>query len=314
MFMEQRNRRSPYNSENEYTENQDRYNRNRDYSDRSNSGNNYDDENDYRNRQDSYGSNYNQGRRGNSDWDAGRSGYGGSYNAGGANENDYYGRGNQREDYDRGFNGGPGSYGGNFNRSAGNRDYDRNYGSMGNYRSGNDYESSGWNESNEPGRNWGNQQSNNWRNRSQNDEQDRNWWNRSKDEVSSWFGDSDAQRRRNMDQRTGQNRGKGPKDYQRSEERIREDVSDRLSDDDEIDASDIEVKVSGSEVILSGTVESREIKRRAEDIAESVSGVTNVQNQLRIGNQSSMGSANMSSKSKSMSGSSLKTEGTQQVK
>jgi osmotically-inducible protein OsmY len=33
------------------------------------------------------------------------------------------------------------------------------------------------------------------------------------------------------------NRGRGPKNYQRSEERIREDVCDRLSDDYLIDAS-----------------------------------------------------------------------------
>ena len=78
-------------------------------------------------------------------------------------------------------------------------------------------------------------------------------------------------------------RGKGPKDYKRSDERIREDVSDRLSDDHHIDASEIDIKVSGSEVTLTGTVDSKEMKRRAEDIAESVSGVTNVQNQLRVG-------------------------------
>jgi hypothetical protein len=42
------------------------------------------------------------------------------------------------------------------------------------------------------------------------------------------------------------------------------------------------VKVSNCEVTLSGTVESREAKRRAEDCADSVSGVRNVQNNLRI--------------------------------
>jgi len=100
-------------------------------------------------------------------------------------------------------------------------------------------------------------------------------------------------------------RGKGPKNYQRSEDRIREDVSDRLSDDYVIDASDIDIKVSGSEVILSGTVASRNEKRRAEDIAESVSGVTNVQNQLRVSSSSS--ASGSSSTSGSMSGSSSRT-------
>lgn len=77
-------------------------------------------------------------------------------------------------------------------------------------------------------------------------------------------------------------RGTGPKGYQRSDERVREDVNDRLTDDDDLDATHIDVSVRACEVTLSGTVEDREDKRRAEDIAHSVSGVKNVQNNLRI--------------------------------
>jgi osmotically-inducible protein OsmY len=77
-------------------------------------------------------------------------------------------------------------------------------------------------------------------------------------------------------------RGKGPKNYQRSSDRIKEDVNDKLSDNWMLDASNIEVDVKGSEVTLNGTVESREDKRRAEDIAEDVSGVTHIQNNLRV--------------------------------
>jgi len=144
-------------------------------------------------------------------------------------------------------------------------------------------------------RNWGNrdyddQRSRDFSSRNRNqyrgsdyDEQNRNWIDRTRDEVSSWFGDDDAERRRREDKRrSGEHRGKGPKDYQRSSDRIREDVSDRLSDDSYVDASEIEVRVTGNEVILAGTVDSKEAKRRAEDIAESVSGVANVQNQLRV--------------------------------
>lgn len=112
---------------------------------------------------------------------------------------------------------------------------------------------------------------------------DRDWWERSKDEVKSWFGDDDAERRREQDRRMT-HRGKGPKGYMRSDERIREDVSDRLSDDHDVDASEIDVEVSGGEVILKGSVNSRAEKRRAEDIAESVSGVKNVENRLRCTN------------------------------
>jgi hypothetical protein len=83
--------------------------------------------------------------------------------------------------------------------------------------------------------------------------------------------------------REGSHRGRGPRNYTRSDERIREDLSDRLTDDPHIDASDIEIVVSGGEVTLTGHVRQRIDKRRAEDIAESVSGVRHVQNNLRIG-------------------------------
>ncbi len=111
--------------------------------------------------------------------------------------------------------------------------------------------------------------------------EDRGWWDRASDAVASWFGDEDAERRRRQDQQR-EHRGRGPKNYRRSDERIKEDVNDRLSDDYYVDASEIEVAVSNTEVTLTGTVNSREDKRRAEDIAESVSGVTNVENRLRV--------------------------------
>jgi BON domain len=110
---------------------------------------------------------------------------------------------------------------------------------------------------------------------------ERGWWDRTKDEVLSWTGDEDAERRRHMDEARSHS-GRGPKGYIRSDERIREDVSDRLTDDWLVDASNIEVAVANGEITLSGTVDSRQAKRRAEDCAESVSGVRNVQNNLRV--------------------------------
>jgi osmotically-inducible protein OsmY len=109
----------------------------------------------------------------------------------------------------------------------------------------------------------------------------RGWWDRASDEVASWFGDEEAERRRRMDDRR-EHRGRGPKGYRRSDERIKEDVNDRLSDDYYLDASEVEVSVENQEVTLTGTVSSRNDKRRAEDLAESVSGVTNVENRLRV--------------------------------
>lgn len=113
-------------------------------------------------------------------------------------------------------------------------------------------------------------------------DEDRGWFERAADEVSSWFGDDEAQRRRERDAMSMGHRGRGPKGYVRSDDRIREDVCDRLSDDSLVDASDIEVSVMGSEVTLSGTVQSREERRRAEDCAERVLGVSHVQNNLRL--------------------------------
>jgi hypothetical protein len=77
--------------------------------------------------------------------------------------------------------------------------------------------------------------------------------------------------------------GLGPRGYQRSDERIYEDINDRLTDDGYVDATDIEVTVNNGTVTLTGRVDSRGEKRRAEDIAELVSGVTDVSNQLRVG-------------------------------
>lgn len=76
--------------------------------------------------------------------------------------------------------------------------------------------------------------------------------------------------------------GRGPKGYQRSDARIYEDVCDRLADAPDIDASDIEVKTNNGEVTLSGTVRERGEKRRVEDLVESISGVREVHNNLRV--------------------------------
>jgi hypothetical protein len=78
-------------------------------------------------------------------------------------------------------------------------------------------------------------------------------------------------------------RGKGPAGYTRSDERIRENVCEALADDDRVDASNIEVTVKNGEVILTGTVEDRQSKRMAEECIENLSGVKDVQNQLRVG-------------------------------
>jgi len=80
----------------------------------------------------------------------------------------------------------------------------------------------------------------------------------------------------------GPHRGRGPKNLSRSDERIREDVCEGLMEDPHVDASEIEVTVANGEVTLSGATADRLQKRRAEEVAEAVSGVHHVQNNLRI--------------------------------
>jgi hypothetical protein len=75
--------------------------------------------------------------------------------------------------------------------------------------------------------------------------------------------------------------GVGPRGYRRSDERIAEDINDLLTIAPDIDASAIEVVVVDAVCTLTGEVEDRDQKRGAEDLAESVSGVRDVNNQLR---------------------------------
>jgi len=108
--------------------------------------------------------------------------------------------------------------------------------------------------------------------------------------ISNWF--SDVAGEGAFDRNYGEDRqryeefrgarGRGPKGYQRSDERISDEVHQRLTDDPWLDASEVNVAVSNGEVTLSGSVESREAKHRAERIVEDLSGVKHVQNNLRI--------------------------------
>jgi osmotically-inducible protein OsmY len=83
----------------------------------------------------------------------------------------------------------------------------------------------------------------------------------------------------------GPHAGRGPRGYQRSDERIREDICERMCENGALDASDIEVRVSNAEVTLMGTVRDRDDKRLAEDLADQVSGVRDVHNEIRVSQQ-----------------------------
>jgi hypothetical protein len=80
----------------------------------------------------------------------------------------------------------------------------------------------------------------------------------------------------------GGHRGSGPQGYVRSDERIREDVCERLTLHDAIDASNIEVGVTEGMVTLGGDVPERYMKHLAEDAVVDTVGVKDVENALRV--------------------------------
>lgn len=77
-------------------------------------------------------------------------------------------------------------------------------------------------------------------------------------------------------------RGIGPKNYQRSDGSIKEDVSETLYRSTAVDATDIEVYVNHGTVTLKGFVDSRDQKKMAEYSIEHLAGVKDVFNELRV--------------------------------
>jgi hypothetical protein len=86
----------------------------------------------------------------------------------------------------------------------------------------------------------------------------------------------------------GEFSGRGPRNYKRGDNRIEEDINERLTRHGALDASEIEVAVQNGEVTLKGSVRNRNAKRLAEDIAEAISGVKDVNNQIKVKQQGEM--------------------------
>jgi osmotically-inducible protein OsmY len=76
--------------------------------------------------------------------------------------------------------------------------------------------------------------------------------------------------------------GRPPKGFQRSDERVREEISEIVMRTYWIDAGDVTIEVRDGEVTLTGTVDDRQQKRAIEDVAEQVLGVKDVHNQIRV--------------------------------
>jgi hypothetical protein len=86
-------------------------------------------------------------------------------------------------------------------------------------------------------------------------------------------------------------RGKGPSNYERSDERMKELICERLSDDDDIDARGVSVTVSDGEVTFDGTVDSRREKYLVEECAEHC-GAKEIRNNLKIEARADAGGRN----------------------
>jgi osmotically-inducible protein OsmY len=79
--------------------------------------------------------------------------------------------------------------------------------------------------------------------------------------------------------------GRGPRGYRRRDQSIRDELCESLTDNPDLDATDIDVAVEDGEVTLSGTVDDRDARWLAEDLAEAISGVRAVHNRLRVAHE-----------------------------
>jgi hypothetical protein len=75
---------------------------------------------------------------------------------------------------------------------------------------------------------------------------------------------------------------RGPKGYTRADERILEDLVERLDADPAVDVSEVTVQVQGGRVVLAGTVPHRAIKHRIEDVVDGCPGVGEIDNRIRV--------------------------------
>src|SRR5690606_14793882 len=80
----------------------------------------------------------------------------------------------------------------------------------------------------------------------------------------------------------GRHRGRGPRNFQPSDDRILDRICERLTADPAIDPSEVEVTCESGQVTLSGTVESRPMKHRIEDVVADCFGVRDIKNRLKV--------------------------------
>jgi osmotically-inducible protein OsmY len=74
----------------------------------------------------------------------------------------------------------------------------------------------------------------------------------------------------------------GPRARRKPDESLREEIREILTADPELEATDIEVEVEGGAVTLRGAVTDSDARLLAEELVESLAGVREVHNRLRV--------------------------------
>jgi osmotically-inducible protein OsmY len=79
-----------------------------------------------------------------------------------------------------------------------------------------------------------------------------------------------------------QQRPRMPKSYQRTDERIREDIYEQIVQRQHLHADNVNVQVKDGRVTLTGDVPDRRMKHEIEDLVDRCLGVKDIENQLRV--------------------------------
>lgn len=74
----------------------------------------------------------------------------------------------------------------------------------------------------------------------------------------------------------------GPRDFRRCDQRIREDICERLIAEHSLEVSEVSVDVRAGNVRLEGSVPDRRMKHRIEDLSALCPGVRDVENRIRV--------------------------------
>jgi len=80
----------------------------------------------------------------------------------------------------------------------------------------------------------------------------------------------------------GSQAGRGPQFQRRSDDKIYQEIWELLSNNPDLDTSELQLHVESGEVTLTGTIDSRDARWLAEDLVNSVAGVREVTNRLKV--------------------------------